>query len=111
MEEKIKSIFSSIKLGEDYSCNEESKIYIQSIIKYCEDYLEIKDTNIKDMKKMNKNYIPNNYFSSTMNNLFNTTIRNIEPFTKRKRVEDIISEFKVIFISLEISMYHIICEE
>ena len=110
LEEKIKSNFSSIKLMEDFSCNEESKIYIKAIIKYCEDYLEIKDNNRKMIKKMNKNYNQNNYYSSSMN-YFVTTVKTIDPFIKRKRVDEIISLFKIIFISLEISMYHILCED
>ena len=89
---------------EDFSCNEESKIYIKAIIKYCEDYLEIKDNNRKMIKKMNKNYNQNNYYSSSMN-YFVTTVKTIDPFIKRKRVDEIISLFKIIFISLEISMY------
>ena len=114
--EKIKANYSSIKLMEDFSCNEESKLYIQAIIKYCEDYLEIKENNRKMIKKMNKNYIPNNYFSSTQNNamntnIYSTTMKTIDPFMKRKRVDEIISDFKIIFISLEISMYHILCED
>ena len=101
--EKIKANYSSIKLMEDFSCNEESKLYIQAIIKYCEDYLEIKENNRKMIKKMNKNYLPNNYFSSTQNNAYNTnnyytTMRTIDPFMKRKRVDEIISDFKIIFI-------------
>ena len=111
MNEKIKSIFTSIKVKEDFSCNEESKIYIQAIIKYCENYLEIKNSNTKMIKKMNKNYNQSNLYSSTLNNVIINTLRSIDPFTKRKRVDEIISEFKSIFISLEISMYHIMCEE
>ena len=111
MNEKIKSIFTSIKVKEDFSCNEESKIYIQAIIKYCENYLEIKNSNTKMIKKMNKNYNQGNLYSSTLNNVIINTLRSIDPFTKRKRVDEIISEFKSIFISLEISMYHIMCEE
>ena len=110
VEEKIKSNYSSIKLVEDFACNEESKIYIQAIIKNCEDYLEIKDSNKKKIKKMNKNLISNNYNNSTMNNVV-ITMKTIDPFMKTKRVDEIISEFKVIFTSLEISMYHILCEE
>ena len=108
--EKIKQNYSSIKLMEEFSLNEESKTYIQAIIKYCEDYLEIKENNRKMLKKINKNYNSNNYFSTTQNNIF-TTVRTIDPFYKKKRVEEIMSEFKIIFISLEISMYHILCEE
>ena len=110
IDEKIKSNFSSIKINEDFSCNEESKIYIKAIIKYCEDYLEIKDNNRKMMKKMNKNYNQNNYNSST-NNYFVSNVRGIDPFMKSKRVDEIISLFKIIFISLEIAMYHILCED
>ena len=110
IEEKIKSNYSSIKLMEDFSCNEESKIYIEAIIKNCEDYLEIKDSNKKKIKKMNKNLISNNYNNSTMNNVV-TTMKTIDPFMKTKRVDEIISKFKVIFTSLKISMYHILCEE
>ena len=109
VDEKIKANYSSIKLMEDFSCNEESKIFIESIIKNCEDYLEIKENNRKMIKKMNKNYNQNNYYSSSNN--MATTIRTIDPFMKRKRVEEIISLFKIIFISLDISMYHILCED
>ena len=113
--EKIKANYSSIKLAEDFSSNEESKIYIQAVIKYCEDYLDLKENNRKMIKKMNKNYHPNNYFSSTQNIFYSTniytTMRTIDPFMKRKRVDEIISDFKIIFISLEISMYHILCED
>ena len=110
IDEKIKSNFSSIKINEDFSCNEESKIYIKAIIKYCEDYLEIKDNNRKMMKKMNKNYNTTNYNSSSMNFVV-TNVRAIDPFMKRKKVDEIISLFKIIFISLEIAMYHILCED
>ena len=111
MNEKIKSIFTSIKVKEDFSCNEESKIYIQAIIKYCENYLEIKNANIKMIKKMNKNNNQGNLYLSTLNNVISNTLEAINPLTNRKRVDAIISEFKSIFIYLEISMYHIMCEE
>ena len=110
VDEKIKANYSSIKLMEDFSCNEESKMYISAIIKYCEDYLEIKESNRKMIKKMNKNYSPSKFYASSMNYMV-TTVRTIDPFMKSKRVEEIISLFKIIFISLEISMYHILCED
>ena len=45
-----------------------------------------------------------------MNNVVKT-MKTIDPFMKIKRVNEIISEFKVIFTSLKISMFHILCEE
>ena len=107
-DDKLKFNFTSIKLNEDFTCNEESKIYIQAIIKYCEDYLEIKDINKKNMKKMNKNNNQNNLFSSTMNNV---TLKTYDPYIKYNRVDELLSEFKVIFILMEISLYHILCDE
>ena len=90
IEEKIKSNYSSIKLMEDFSCNEEGKIYIEAIIKNCVDYLEHKDSNKKKIKKMNKNLISNNYNNSTMNNIV-TTLKTLDPFMKTKRINEIIS--------------------
>ena len=108
-DDKLKFNFTSIKFNEDFTCNEESKIYIQAIIKYCEDYLEIKDINKKNIKKINKNYNQNNLFSSTMNNV--TTLKAYEAYIKDNRVDELLSEFKVIFIWMEISLYHILCDE
>lgn len=108
-DDKLKFNFTSIKFNEDFTCNEESKVYIQAIIKYCEDYLEIKDSNKKNIKKINKNYNQNNLFSSTMNNV--TTIKAYEAYIKDNRVDELLSEFKVIFIWIEISLYHILCDE
>ena len=105
---KLKFNFTSIKFNEDFTCNEETKIYIQAIIKYCEDYLEIKDVNKKNIKKINKNYNQNTIYSSTMNNI---TLKTNDPFIKYNRVDEILSEFKVIFIYLGISLYHILCDE
>ena len=107
---KLKFNFTSIKFNDDLSCNEESKIYIQSIIKYCEDYLEIKDINKKNLKKINKN-LPQSttFFSSTLNNA--TTLKAFDPSLKFNRVDELLSEFKVIYILLIISFYHILCDE
>lgn len=106
--DKLKFNFTSIKFNEDFTCNEESKAYIQAIIKYCEEYLEIKEINKKNIKKMNKNYNQNTIFSSTMNN---GTFRTYDPFLRYNRVDELLSEFKEIFILLSISLYHVLCEE
>jgi hypothetical protein len=109
IEEKLKFNFTSIKFNEDFTCNEESKTYIQAIIKYCEEYLEIKEVNKKNIKKINKNINQNTLFTSTMNNV--TTYKTYEPALRFNRVDELLSEFKVIFILLGISLYHILCDE
>ena len=106
---KLKFNFTSIKFNEDFTCNEESKAYIQAIINSCEEYLEIKEVNKKNIKKINKNYNQNIIFSSTMNNV--TTFKTFDPVLRYSRVDELLSEFKVIFILLGISLYHILCDE
>ena len=107
-DDKLKFNFTSIKFNEDFSCNEETKTYIQAIIKYCEEYLEIKEINKKNIKKMNKNYTQSTMFSSTMNN---ATLKTFDQSIKYNRVDELLSEFKIIFILLGISLYHILCDE
>ena len=106
-DDKLKFNFTSIKFNEDFNCNEETKIYIQAIIKYCEEYLEIKEINKKNIKKMNKN-VQTTIYSSTMNN---ATLKTFDQSIKYNRVDELLSEFKVIFMLLEISLYHILCDE
>ena len=108
-DDKLKFNFTSIKFNEDFTCNEESKTYIQAIIKYCEEYLEIKDVNKKNIKKINKNINQNTILSSTMNNV--TTFKTSDPTLRYNRVDELLSEFKVIFLLLGISLYHILCDE
>ena len=104
---KLKFNFTAIKFTEDFICNEDTKKYIQTIINHCENYLELKENNEKTIKKMSKENTGINLFSNNMSASF----KYADHFFKVNRAELFLNKFKEIFILLEISNYHILCDE
>ena len=111
LEKKKRMKINFIKTDDDYLISEETKKYLESLISYCEDYLEIKIKNKKELKRIINKNAQTTIITSTHNIPSYFKLPFEEDFSKNLRSKKILEIFKEISILFFISKYYILIDE
>ena len=111
LEKKNKVTINFIKTDDFYIISEDTKKYLESLISYCEDYLDLKIRNKKELKRIINKNAQTTIITST-NNIFSNFKSGFEDENSMdSRSNKMIEIFKEISILFFISKFYILIDE
>ena len=111
LEKKNKVTINFIKTDDYYIISEDTKKYLESLISYCEDYLDIKIRNQKELKRIINKNAQTTIITSTNNIPSHFKLGFEDENSKDSRSNKMLEIFKEISILLFISKFYILIDE